>query len=455
MDATRKPFGIGTGRLQRLIAAETATFTARTPKSRAAWERAKKSQPNGVPMAWFVGMYEHAPVFAAQGSGAYFEDIDGNRYLDMNLADLSASLGFAPPAIAEAVKTQADKGTGFLLPTRDGVVVTEALAARTGLPYWQFTGAASVSNVEAIRIARLATGRQKVLVFDGKYHGHIDDTLASLENGRVENVSLGLPAQAADNTLVVPFNDLDALAAGLSSGDVACVLAEPMLTNCNVVFPSDGFWPAAEALVEKAGALLVFDEAHTHSFAYGGLTTQWSLRPDIMVIGKGMGTGVAFSVYGVSKRLAVLMEEHLECESSGWHGLALGGTTFANALVLATARAALEHCLREEDYARTRELGERLGGGLQTLFDERGLAWRAPHIGGRSGWVLYPELPTNAGESSRSLDSEFVTARRLFMANRGVFEAISTAGPAASFAHTPADVDRYLEVSAEFLTAIV
>lgn len=305
---TRKAFGIETESLERLIADEREIFAARTTKSQALWQQAKKSQPNGVPMTWFAGLYEHAPIFVSHGSSAYFEDVDGNRYLDMNQADLSASLGFAPRAIAEAVKTRADTGTGFLLPTQDGVAATEMLAERTGLTHWQFTGSASVSNVEAIRIARLATNRQKILVFEGKYHGHIEETLVELEEGRVESHSLGLPKQAGEHTRVVPFNDLDALAEALAGGDVACVVAEPMLTNCNLVFPSEGFWPAAKALIQQAGALLVIDEAHTHSFAFGGLTRAWSLKPDIMVIGKGMGTGIPFALYGVSERLATLME---------------------------------------------------------------------------------------------------------------------------------------------------
>ena len=449
-----KPFGIKTTHLTRLIADQEAVFRQLTAVSQAMWARAKKSQPSGVPMAWLLWLYEHSPIFVSHGSGAYFQDVDGNRYLDMNQADLSATLGFAPPAITEAIKVQADKGTGFLLPTEDGFAVTEMLAQRTGLPFWQFTGSASASNVEAVRIARLATQKQKVVMFDGKYHGHVDDLLVELQSGRVETSHLGLPEKKADNTLIVPFNDLDALDAALSEGDAACVLAEPMLTNCNVVFPNEGFWSAATELVHEAGTLLIIDEAHTHAFAYGGLTRKWSLTPDIMIIGKGMGTGVPFSVYGVSEHLASLMEAHLEADIAGQRGLALGGTTFANALALATARAALEQCLREEDYARAERLGERLSIGLQSLFDDRGLGWCAPWIGGRSGWILFRDLPVNALEAYRSIDREFVTARRYFMANRGIFEAISSAGPAASFSHTDADIDRYLAVAADFLDAI-
>jgi glutamate-1-semialdehyde aminotransferase len=400
-----------------------------------------------------AGLYQHPPLFAVDGAGAYFEDADGHRYLDMNQADLSTTLGFAPAPVAQAVAARVQKGSAFLLPTEDGIVTAELLAERVGIPFWQFTGAASGANAEVIRLARLATGRERILMFDGKYHGHIDDVLVGGSDEGPQAEALGLPADVASRADTVPFNDLDALKAALSSGDVACVLAEPMLTNCNVVFPDDGFWRAAEEAIRAAGTLLVIDEAHTHSFAYGGLTRAWDLEPDLVVIGKGLGSGIAFGAYGMRESLARLMEKHLESDP-GVMGLATGGTTFANALALAAARAALEQCLTPAAYARTDALGTQLGEGLEAVFERRSLPWRAPHIGGRAGWVLFPELPRNAAESHRSMDALFVNTRRVFMANRGIWEAIDSAGPACSFAHTEAEVNRYLEVAGEFVEAV-
>jgi glutamate-1-semialdehyde aminotransferase len=294
-----------------------------------------------------------------------------------------------------------------------------------------------------------------VLLFAGKYHGHIDEGLVESANGKPEPELTGLPKRVMDSARVVPFNDLDGLKAALAHGDVACVIAEPMLTNCNLVFPDPGFWPAATRIVREAGALLVIDEAHTHSFAYGGLTQEWQLEPDIVTLGKGLGSGIAFGAWGMTRELADLCIRHLDGTVAAPHGLAIGGTTYGNALTLAAARAALEHCLTREAYARTAACGERLSRGLEAAFARHGLDWRAPVIGGRSGWVLFPDLPRNAAESHRSLDRDFVDTRRLFMANRGVWEAIGSAGPAASFAHTPEDVDVYLRVTDEFLATLV
>jgi len=447
------PLGALADKLEALAAAERNLFQRRTAKSQALLARAKEAMPSGVPMPWMAGLYPHDPVFVAGGRGSTFEDIDGNRYVDFNLVDLAGSLGFAPAPVVEAVKRRMDLGSSFLLPTEDGLVAAELLKQRTGLPFWQFTGSATVANTEALRLARFVTGRERLLMFEGKYHGHGDDMLVSSETGAAQAELLGLPKGIEGKALTVPFNDLAALERALAEGDAACLMAEPMLTNCNIVFPDEGFWAEARKLLDRAGVLLVIDEAHTHSFAYGGLTRLWGLKPDVLVLGKGLGTGVPFAAYGVSAPLAQAMEKHLYVDPQ-WTGLALGGTTYGSALVLAAARAALESCLGEEDYTRVTALGRRLAFGLQALFDRRGLAWRAPVIGGRSGWVLGPGLPRNAAESRAAMHHGFAAARKLFFANRGVWDAIASAGPGCSFQHGESDVDLYLEVSDAFLAAL-
>ncbi len=433
-------------RLEALGAGEAERLAARLPRSQTLRERARRSQPSGVPMAWMVGLYRHPPPFVLRGEGAWFEDVDGHRYLDMNQADLASTLGFAPTPVIEAVTAQLAHGSAFLLPTDDGIWATEEMARRSGLPFWQFTGSASAANAEALRLARLATGRERVVMFEGKYHGHIDESLGS------DGGYLGLPQNAGQQILQVPFNDLEALNAALAPRDAAALIAEPLLTNCNLVFPDAGFWAEAAKLCREAGTLLVLDEAHSHSFAFGGMTRAWQLAADIMVVGKGIGSGIAFGAYGMTAPLAELMEAKLDVDVAA-NGLAIGGTTYANPLALTAARAALQHCLKESDYARVDLLGKRLAVGLQSLFDRRGLAWRAPHIGGRSGWILAPQLPRNAREAATSLDRRFVDTRRHFMANHDVWEAVASAGPSCSFAHTETDVDRYLEVSDAFLKA--
>jgi glutamate-1-semialdehyde aminotransferase len=442
-------------RLREIADQEAVRLNDRMPKSIELGKRAGKSQPNGVAMSWMAGLYEHLPMFVASGKGGWFEDVDGNRYLDMNQADLAAALGFAPQPVTDALVEQASKGASFLLPGEQDIVVTEMLAERSGLPFWQFTGSASASNSEIIRLARVATGREKIVMFEGKYHGHLDDTLIIEKNGEMVHEGRGLARGALKHARVIPFNDLEALERALLSGDVACVIAEPMLTNCNIVFPDVGFWETARTLCHDAGSLLVIDEAHTHAFAYGGLTREWTIKPDIQVLGKGLGSGFPFGAYGMTSELAELCERYLDRDRKNEAGLMNGGTTYASALAMAVARATLESCLREEDYKRTAERGTQLADGLEALFSKRGLNWRAPRIGGRSGWVLGDQLPRTSREAASSLAPEFTRAKRLFMATHGVWEAINSAGPAASFAHTTEDIAHYLDVSDGFLDAIM
>ncbi len=450
-----KPYGIDGQRLREVGDREAERFQAMIPKSLELGKRAARTQPNAVPMAWMLGLHEHPPMYIDYGDGAYFFDVDGNKYLDMNQADYAASLGFAPKAITDTLAARSAKGSSFLLPTEDGIVATELLAERSGLPFWQFTGSASASNMEIIRLARVATGKEILVMFEGKYHGHIDDTLLASENGKIVAEGVGLSKSALEKARIVPFNNLDALEQALAPGDVACVMAEPMLTNANIVFPDDGFWAEVRRMTREKGVLLSIDEAHTGAFAYGGLTRKWSIDPDLQTIGKGMGTGFPFSAYGMTEELARLSEQRLDRDREGYAGLMVGGTTYASALSLAVVRATLEECLTEAVYEQNALLGKRLGEGLEVIFRDRGLDWRAPWIGGRSGWILSAELPRTAFEAGFSLDPDFTRAKRLYLLTHGVWESLNSAGPVASFSHTAGDVDEYLKISAAFLDEVM
>ncbi len=447
------PAGYDQDRLHTVRLREDADFRSRIPRSLELTARARRSMPDGVPMAWMTGLYRHPPVFADEGSGTHFCDVDGNTYLDMNQSDMSMNCGYGPPSVVAAGSERLRKGSQFLLPTEDAIIVSELLAERFGMPYWQYTLSASSANTETLRLARVATGRDKIVVFQGGYHGHIDDTLVEREGSTSVPYLLGTSAQVAKQTRVVPFNQPEALEASLAPGDVAAVITEPALTNIGVVQPEPEFHASIRAITRRSGTLLILDETHTQMAAWGGLTRTLGLDPDIVTLGKSLGGGIAIGAYGMSESLARVMERHLDIDV-GPSGLATGGTMYANALSLATARTALQDILTLEGYQRVNALGTRLADSIERAASTHSLAWRAHRLGGRSGFCLRPTLPLNAEDASLSLDIDFIDTRRVFMANRGIWEAIATAGPAASFAHTEADIDYYLSVLNSFLDEI-
>jgi glutamate-1-semialdehyde 2,1-aminomutase len=315
--------GLDVERIGALRTRERARFVAERPRSEAARTKARRVMPGGVPMAWLSDLFDGVAPFAVAGEGAWFTDLDGHRYLDVNIADTSMFCGYGPPAVVRAVSEAVRSGTQFLLPGEDAIVVAEQLAARYRLPQWQFTLAATSANPEAMRLCRHATGRGLVLMFDGKYHGHADEMQTMLEHDAVVDESPGLAPGTSSGVRLVPFNDPDALHAALRDERVACVLTEPVMTNTQgVIHPLAGYHEALRRTTRDTGTLLIIDETHTQICGPGGLTRRLDLEPDIVTIGKSIGGGVPIGAYGMTAELAERFD--------GW--TATGGTLFGNAL---------------------------------------------------------------------------------------------------------------------------
>ena len=293
-------------RLHRLLAEERERFRERHPRSRELFERARRSLLDGVPMNWMTRSAGDFPIFVDEASGAHFTDVDGHRYLDLCLGDTGAMTGHAPPATVAAVADRARRGSTFMLPTEDAIWVGEELSRRFGLPFWQMTLTATDANRFAIRLARHVTGRPRILVFNWCYHGSVDETFVTLRDGVAgpRSGNLGPPVDPSLTTRVVEFNDVAALEAALAAGDVACVLAEPVLTNIGIVHPAEGFHAALREATLRTGTLLILDETHTICAGPGGYTREHGLRPDILTLGKPIAGGVPAAVYGLSAEVA-------------------------------------------------------------------------------------------------------------------------------------------------------
>ncbi|MGH3208777.1 MAG: transaminase [Trebonia sp.] len=437
-------------KIEALAAAEEERFRDDRPRSMQATARAARTMPRGVPMSWMEELYDHPPLWVSHGAGSRFWDLDGHEYVDMYVADMSAFCGHAAAPVVRAVCERMEAGNQFLLPSADALVVAEALAARYGMAKWQFTLSATQANTEVVRVARARTGRAKILVFDGKYHGHLEPTLAVAEDGRVVPEYTGLPAEVTADLRIVPFNDLDAVERALAPGDVALLLTEPAMTNAGFLLPDPGFHDGLREMTRRHGTLLAIDETHTLVTAHGGLTTEWGLEPDLLTVGKSIAGGVTDDVADTLRPPA----GGAAVSGIAYDEVATGGTLFANPLSMAAARAALTEVLTPEAFTTTVTLGEKLAAGLRAHIDLAGLPWSVNAHGSHAFYFFSPRPPRDA-RGSRDSDHPGLRALiRLFLANRGVWESGWWLGPTVSVAHTPPDVQAYLDAIGEFTQAL-
>jgi glutamate-1-semialdehyde 2,1-aminomutase len=295
-------------RLGALLERERARYAERHPRSRAAYRAAGAHLLGNVPMTWMNKAAGRFPVYLAEARGATVVDLDGHRYVDLCLGDTAAMAGHSPaPTVAAVQRRFAEAGgTTAMLPTTDAAWVRAELARRFGVPRWSFSLTATDANRWALRLARLVTGRPKVLVCNWCYHGTVDESLVTLGPGGAvsREGNVGPPVDPAATTRVVEFNDLDALERELAAGDVACMLMEPALTNIGIVLPAPGYLAGVRQLTRRHGSLLINDETHTLSAGPGGCTLAWHLEPDLVTVGKAIAGGIAAGAYGVSAEVA-------------------------------------------------------------------------------------------------------------------------------------------------------
>jgi glutamate-1-semialdehyde 2,1-aminomutase len=440
-------------RVAELKIREDAAFATSHGRSLELRARGRSSMPLGVPMSWMADLYDHPPLFVDSGDGAMFSDVDGHRYIDMSLGITAASAGHTPEPVIRAVEERMRRGTQFLLPTEDAIHLSEELARRWGLPKWQYTLSSTQAVTEAIRLSRILTGREKMLVFEGKYHGHVSETLAIPDDfGSVPEYQGITPSDIA-RTVVVDWNDLTGVERALAGCDVAVVLAEPLLTNSGIVFPGDGFHDGLRRLTRETGTVLVIDETQSLPMAFGGLVHEWGLEPDMVVLGKSLGGGVSAAAYGMSDAVAALIDrEHAAYEVSGdaVDEPAIGGTMFANALSIAAARAAIEGIWTPETYTRTNQLARSLADGMRKTIRRHGYDWDVHHVGNRAGYRFSPHPPLNSTEASERDIPAIRHLQRVYFLNRGIWEFGWWCGPAVSAQTTEQHIREYLDLFAAF-----
>ena len=434
---------------------EQQKFISERPNSKALFERARKSLLGGVPMHWMVKWAGAFPPFVREAQGAEFLDVDGHRYIDLCLGDTGAMTGHSPAATVAAVQQQVARGITLMLPSEDSVWVGEELQRRFGLPFWQFGLTATDANRFSIRLARHITGRPKILVFNWCYHGTVDETFITLENGtsKARRGNIGPPVDPSITTKVVEFNDVAALEQALQPRDVACVLAEPALTNVGIVLPDPGFHPDMRELTRKYGTLLIIDETHTICAGPGGYTCAENLVPDFVVFGKPIGGGVPGAAYGFTQEIAeaIAARQNLEeCDVGG-----VGGTLAGNALSLAAMRATLEKVLTQKAFDHMIPRAQRWTDGVANAIAEFGVPWNVTRLGCRAEYLFSTRTPCNGSEAHDAMDFELERFMHLFAMNRGIlltpFHNMALMSPVTTNEH----IDQHTKVFREALRALV
>jgi glutamate-1-semialdehyde 2,1-aminomutase len=439
-----------------LIDAEQDRFQTMHPRSAKAWQDGKQHFLYGGPSHWMRRWAGGFPIYVEEASGAHIRDIDGRDYVDFCLGDTGGMCGHAPKAVTEAALRQFKRGATTMMPTEDSLWVGEELSRRFGPRYWTLTTSATDANRAAIRIARMITGRPKVLVFSGCYHGGVEEAHVEIRNGHVGMRNMihpnGIDHDAV--TRVVEFNDVAALEAALAQGDVACVLTEPLMTNFGMIPVDAGFHGTLRDLTRRAGAVLIIDETHTLSCGPGGYTQANRLQPDIFVTGKAIAGGIPAGVFGLSQEIAERLWKIVPYvnprERQSAH-LGFGGTLAGNALTVATMRAVLEKVLTPANYHRMIATATHLADAIRGLIEANHLPWHVTQIGARAEIMFMPQQPRSGADVIAGRQPDLETLLHAFYMNEGIlvtpFHTMLLMCPATS----DHDVERHTAVFAGFI----
>ncbi len=395
-------------------------------------------------MHWMVDWGLPFPLFMKSASGATLTSADNHQYTDFCLGDTGAMFGHSPKSVADTLAREGANGLTTMLPSPDAADVGQLLEDRFGLPFWQITATASDANRAVLRWSRAITGRKKILVFNHCYHGCVDDTFITADNGHVKMVDglVGEPRDLTAHTKVVEFNDTEAVEAALAVGDVACVLAEPVMTNIGMVLPQPGFLETLRRLTKDTGTLLILDETHTLSSGPGGYAREHGIQADGLVFGKPIAGGIPAAVYGFSAEVAARIRSFLASNGEGRSGI---GTTLSGSRIqLALIKTVLTDFFTTEAFAPLIVLARRLERGVADVIIKYSLDWHVTRVGARVEFMCCKSPPQNGFEASRVIHQPIDVAVHHFLLNRGVvitpFHNMMLICPAT----TERDVDRLL-----------
>jgi glutamate-1-semialdehyde 2,1-aminomutase len=416
-------------------------------ESRRLFRRAKRVIPGGVnsPVRAYNAV-EGTPPFIARGKGCRIWDADGNEFIDYVGSWGPLILGHAQPRVLKAVREALAKGTSFGAPTELEIELAEAIrGALPGIQKVRMVSSGTEATMSAIRLARGVTGRDRILKFEGCYHGHSDGLLVGAGSG-VATLSIpgspGVPESMTELTIQAPYNDLAAVEEALSrwGDEIACVIVEPVAGNMGFIPPQPGFLECLRDACDKSGALLIFDEVMTgFRVAAGGAQRLFKVKPDLTTLGKIVGGGMPAAAYGGSRDLM----SHVAPEGGVYQAGTLSGNPLAMAAGLETLRQLADPSVYETLGART----ETLVAGLRECAREASVEFTADSLGGMFGFYFHPGPVRSFQEAKKADDARF---RAFFagMLQAGIYLAPSPFEAGfVSLAHRRADIDQTLEAA--------
>jgi glutamate-1-semialdehyde 2,1-aminomutase len=444
-----------TARAREIASAEAATLQDRTPASGRLFERAERVMPYGVASSFQAN--DPYPIYLREGRGSRVWDVDGNEYVDFHGGFGTMAVGHAHPKVVEAVDRAARTGTHFAVTTETAVALAEEICRRFRLERVRFTNSGTEATMEAIRLARAATGRDVVLKIEGSYHGHHDavmfsvvpnsDVIGGRDAPASTPLSRGIPADAVRDTAVVEFNNVEALDRVLSERgeEIACLIMEPIMMNVGIVLPRNGYLEAVKDLCARHGVVLIFDEVKSGAtVAPGGAIERFGVQPDLACFAKAVGGGAALGAFGGR---ADLMDEITR-------GVAHMGTFNGNPLSAAAGLAALTEVLTPDAYELLGKLGTQLAQGCEKAIADHSIPAHAVDLGCK-GCVSYRPEPLRNYRDFLECNTALFEASWPWMVNRGLF---MTPGDeeqwTISVQHSEEDVARYVDAFGEFCAAV-
>jgi len=472
---------VNRARVAEIGAREEQAYRDRTPRSAELFARARQSLPLGVASSFQA--YDPYPLFMGDARGSRIWDADGNEYIDFDMAFGVLAAGHSHPLLAEALQYRVANGTCYTFPVEDGVTLAEEIKGRFGADFVRFSNSGTEATMDAIRVARGYTGREKVIKMEGGYHGHHDDVLVSIQPprevmGPVESpatvpASAGIPRSRLAETIIAPFNEPEILDAILTAnaGEVACIIVEPVQFNIGVVPPEPGYLEALRELADRHGVVLIFDEVKTGVvLAYGGAYEHFGVQPDLFCLAKSIGGGIPIGAFGGKAAVMGAIETlegtpafQADAAGSGIERTTIPGgatrvahlgTFNGNPLSMTAGLVTLTKILTREAYPRLHAMADRLTAGTQAVLDEFELPGYAINVGPKGCVMFTPERVTNY-RSFIGLDSELWSASFFYLANRGI---LLPPGPddqwTLSVQHSEADIDRHIEVFRDFASEL-